>query len=218
MSKLYMDCLNFRSKPMNLMPNAFEAKTPFDAPLESSTDSGQKLSPKPKVPGKPDKKEKKERKPPKAKTPEQEAKNVLWLHLVFISLSGSQYYLWSCHASQKPLCEDDPGYADCGNFDSWSKKLLDLNLEDPCCDSQAIVTDHFGWTSKPANNIMYLRLATSDDEEWSVFSWGPTLSQSWWLPSALQLPRPEAMKQAATTDIEKHLTGLEKARADLEAS
>jgi hypothetical protein len=79
-----MTSLNFRSKPKNLMPNSFETKTLVDE-LGTPTTPGPKSSPKAKAETKHEKKEKKERKPPKAKTPEQEAKNVFlaacFLHL-----------------------------------------------------------------------------------------------------------------------------------------
>jgi hypothetical protein len=97
---------------------------------------------------------------------------------------------------------------------AWLKMWRSIHV-----DSQSIMIAHCGLNvRKPTNKIVYLRLATGDDEEWSVPSWGPTLFQSPWLPSVSQLPRPEAMKQAATIDIEKHLKVLEKARSDLEAS
>ena len=66
-----------RSKPLQLMPQSFQAPTPFNADVPGKTGSSND-KPKETVPEKVDKKEKKEKKPPKAKTPEQEAKLVSW--------------------------------------------------------------------------------------------------------------------------------------------
>ena len=66
-----------RSKPLQLMPQSFQAPTPFNADAPGKTGSSND-KPKETVPEKVDKKEKKEKKPPKAKTPEQEAKLVSW--------------------------------------------------------------------------------------------------------------------------------------------
>ena len=68
-----------RSKPLNLMPQPFQAPTLFDAggvPGQSGPSSEKppgSLPAKEKEP-----KEKKEKRPPKAKTVEQEAKAVSW--------------------------------------------------------------------------------------------------------------------------------------------
>ena len=69
----------YRSKPLNLVPQPFQAPTHFNV-------DGEKPGPSSEKPGavrgeaKKDKKEKKEKdkKPPKAKTVEQEAKAVSW--------------------------------------------------------------------------------------------------------------------------------------------
>jgi hypothetical protein len=211
-----------RSKPLNLMPQSFQTPTLLGASgstERSNEGNGGKPSMDPnKRTGNENKKAKAQR-PPKAKTPDQEAKAAPWWHIMLSyylkgsRLPGSTLLLEAMQSASALILEAKSCLAKRKKLYIYNETSIN-NINNITC---------LCLFSCPSLFPIWLELVTKV----GVQSWRKTTCLLLRIPTVPVHPanwplaahlRPECMRTAAVGDMQHHLTKMESTRASLEAS